>query len=561
MKKWIVCTAPSLALLGLIASALHQHGEAVSGIGGAAAKIPSVDGISKERASAPAMRRAAFKSEPLLVDDPLLGGEAAAPISGLPADRLVLMDDLPESRFKEDMKALEPAVRGRALQWLAGFNFDANEADELHVDPRSGSIHVACKFHGDEGDLACACGEAEEHAAGSGGARALFAMAEGSGSTAVISPITGPLPVLTPPVFHSKPGASKVIFLDFNGGSVSGTTWNSYYGVASYNCYPFSTDTDFTSFSTAEQTTMKQIWERVAEDYAAFDVDVTTENPSATQWATNKTAWAMITRSPDINGNALPFGAGGGVATLNTFGSSSYAYNSPAWVNQKSTNSFNNTAAAASHEVGHNLGLSHDTTKSNLGGYYGGHAALAGVAPSWAPIMGTAYTKNVSQFSKGEYYNANNKEDDLAILAAKLAYRADDYGSTLATASPLPKSTATSVAGSGYIERSTDVDVFSFSASAAGSVTLSASPYKCAAGPWSGNLDLQLVLKNAAGTVLASDNKPDVCDASITFALPAAGTYYLEVRPVAVGSPLNTTPSGYTLYGGVGQYTLGGSVP
>ena len=37
----------------------------------------------------------------------------------------------------------------------------------------------------------------------------------------------------------------------------------------------FSTDSDFATFSTAEQTAIKRIWQRVAEDYAPFDVDVT----------------------------------------------------------------------------------------------------------------------------------------------------------------------------------------------------------------------------------------------------------------------------------------------
>ena len=35
------------------------------------------------------------------------------------------------------------------------------------------------------------------------------------------------------------------------------------------------------SFSTAEKTAMSRVWNRVAEDYAPFQVDVTTESPSA----------------------------------------------------------------------------------------------------------------------------------------------------------------------------------------------------------------------------------------------------------------------------------------
>ena len=45
---------------------------------------------------------------------------------------------------------------------------------------------------------------------------------------------------------------------------------------------------------------------------------------------------------------------------------------------------------AASHEAGHNLGLSHDGTRKT--GYYAGHG-------DWAPIMGVGYYREVSQWS------------------------------------------------------------------------------------------------------------------------------------------------------------------
>ena len=69
-----------------------------------------------------------------------------------------------------------------------------------------------------------------------------------------------------------------------------------------------------------------------------------------------------------------------------------------------------NIAEAASHEMGHNMGLSHDGTSSLT--YYGGHGATAS-SPSWGPIMGTGYGRNVSQWSKStEYYDGNQAQDD-----------------------------------------------------------------------------------------------------------------------------------------------------
>ena len=42
---------------------------------------------------------------------------------------------------------------------------------------------------------------------------------------------------------------------------------------------PYDTDGNNASFSTTELANIVAIWRSVAEDYAAFDVDVTTEEP------------------------------------------------------------------------------------------------------------------------------------------------------------------------------------------------------------------------------------------------------------------------------------------
>ena len=88
-------------------------------------------------------------------------------------------------------------------------------------------------------------------------------------------------------------------------------------------------------------------------------------------------------------------------------------------------------AEAASHEAGHTLNLYHDG--SSTASYYTGQGSGAN---SWAPIMGVGYSSNVVQWSKGEYQNANNLEDDLARIGIDLAVRADDHPSTIATALP-----------------------------------------------------------------------------------------------------------------------------
>src|SRR4029077_7898024 len=116
------------------------------------------------------------------------------------------------------------------------------------------------------------------------------------------------------------------------------------------------------------------------------------------------------------------------------FGTSSYSNYRPAWIYFNNlANDESYIAEACSHECGHNFGLSHDG-KTDGTEYYGGHGTGD---TSWGPIMGTGYNRNVSQWSDGEYYQANNTQDDLATLAAKISYLADDHGNTPATATPL----------------------------------------------------------------------------------------------------------------------------
>ena len=100
-------------------------------------------------------------------------------------------------------------------------------------------------------------------------------------AAAKLPPGTGaaPLPINSPPALHSRPGATKILFLDFNGAIITNTEWNTSEGVASWTCLPFDTDGNTNTFSDAEQSYIRQCWERVAEDYAPFNVDVTTEQP------------------------------------------------------------------------------------------------------------------------------------------------------------------------------------------------------------------------------------------------------------------------------------------
>ena len=451
--------------------------------------------------------------------------------------RGVRLEDLPAGVLRSQMESLPLDARGRALAKLESIQFHRNDLRSMRAD-RDGGIFYVCDFGGLRYD------EPEEPAVGGGAAGAPV-----PGLLASIS-------VTNPPAYSSKPGSTNVLFLDFNGHVVSNTIWNTDYTQTVWNTTPFDTDGDDTTFSDLEQRYIKQIWERVAEDYTPFDVNVTTVQPAS--W-NRRTGHALITPTTDADGKRCPHYGYGGIAYVNVFNDSSYSYNaagcySPAWVTIMSGDSYANTAEAATHELGHNLGLSHDGTSTQE--YYNGHAATTNAA-SWGPIMGAAYGRNISEWSKGEYYDADQTQDDLAIISAKMAYKADDHGSNSAAATPVAVN-GLSVTATGLVGRTSDRDVFSLF-SGAGSVVLSAVPYRCTNGTWGGNGDLVLLLCSSNGTVLASNNVAAAAYASVTQSV-SAGTYFAHVYPAGAGDPSNATRSGYTAYGVLGAYVVTGQV-
>jgi len=220
-------------------------------------------------------------------------------------------------------------------------------------------------------------------------------------------------------------------------------------------------------------------------------------------------------------------------------------------------------AESAAHEFGHNLGLSHDGTGSTS--YYKGHGSGD---ISWAPIMGTAFYKNVTQWSKGEYADANNSQDDIAIIAGKLGEAVDDHGDTPGSATPLRVESNGDVLMStpeidpsnaypenkGIIEAAADVDVFSFTAGS-GNLDLTVTP------AWEAfyrtdkrgaNLDLEVRLLDSSGTVLETVNPAADTKAVLSVSV-TGGTYYLEVS--GAGS------ANYSDYASLGQYFISGSIP
>ncbi len=351
-------------------------------------------------------------------------------------------------------------------------------------------------------------------------------------------------------LLHSRPGAKRTIYLNFRGATLSGTVWNG--GGGTITALPFDLDGLPYSFSTAELQRIQYIWQRVVEDFAPFDVDVTTEPPPVERLTRSSSGDDVYGTTALITSRAGVYSCScGGVAYIGIFDNIGDFYKPALVFYDALASNEKNIAEAISHEVGHNGGLRHDGTATLS--YYTGHGSGA---TGWAPIMGVGYYQPLVQWSKGEYAGANNAEDDIVVLQSNgLPLRADDHGNSAGTATLLAATVAGSVASfsaEGVIERASDIDMFAFT-SGAGTVSFSARPAVRSA-----NLDVLIELRNAAGALLASANPVDGLPATLTATLASGGTYYVSVHGVGKGDRLAT---GYTDYGSLGQYALTGNAP
>ena len=358
------------------------------------------------------------------------------------------------------------------------------------------------------------------------------------------------------PLLHSYPESAHKLFLDFDGHVTEGTTWN--HSLSKIHSPPFDVDdikydaNHVATFNKDEVSRIVSIWERMAEDFRPFNVDVTTEDPTRT--------------SPDIfqrGGQAQRIvftskydaGLGGtgerwfeqttlGIATE----SWSMTDDTPVWV-------FSVHPLAgeiASHEAGHAFDLHHDGyfVDDQRFEYRGEHGYGE---TRWSPIMGAG--NNLSQWSNGEYPTpTNSREDDVGTLAAALGRRPDDYTSIV----PLTSEHESAVDVEGIIETQGDTDIFSFE------ITQSPAPVTLDISPWHNgpNLDVGVSLYGLTTGMLIRFNDPvanpvDQLASSIDIQLEP-GTYYLTVNGVGK-SPTPDDP-GYTDYGSLGYYRITGTV-
>ena len=261
------------------------------------------------------------------------------------------------------------------------------------------------------------------------------------------------------PVYNSLPGATNTLYLDFAGFTYSGTWFGSTPGTtAPYHSDNTSTSSSFTSH---DLENIQASFQRVAEKYAPFNINVTTVDPAvaAGQAASDSTRQAYYNTTARvmhtvIGGTGSWYGSAGGVSAINVFGSTTSGLHTN-WV-FSSVNSYgaDNTqfiGEASSHEIGHALGLNHQTSNAATNDYREGTGGPNndGTGPgSKAPTMGNSYYAERGIWSNGASYanrpgsgNGTGTQNDVKVLVGTasngVSIRDDGVGHSRAAATAL----------------------------------------------------------------------------------------------------------------------------
>ena len=342
------------------------------------------------------------------------------------------------------------------------------------------------------------------------------------------------------PVMSSYPSASAVIFLDFDGHTVDGTGWN-------YNgpifCAP----------SGLDNTKITNVFNRVAEDYRPFNVNITTDSTKFLAAPINRRMRVILTTTSSWYGNA------GGVAFV---GSYTWGDDTPCFVFSALLN-YNEkyVAEAASHEAGHTLGLYHQSSYDGncvkTSDYNGG---LGTGEIAWAPIMGVGYYKNMTLWHNGANpYGCTSIQNDLAVITTGngFGYRTDDYANSINQANTVSFSNNQFVM-SGVVETTNDVDYIKFTLPVTSRFQLDAIPYNVGTGNAGSDVDLQVALYDSRKNLVRTFNPGTLLNSVIDSTL-TNGTWFIMVE--GKGNAYAPDYASLGSYSLSGRYSVGGVLP
>ena len=333
------------------------------------------------------------------------------------------------------------------------------------------------------------------------------------------------------PKLSSLPTAKATIYLDFDGHIVKTSVWN---GGNPITCAA-------PSLSDAQIT---EIFYRVSEDYRPFDINITTDSTVFLSAPLAQRIRVIITPTSSWKTGV------GGVAYIGSF---TWGDDTPAFVfsDRLGPNNAKYIAECCSHESGHSVGLSHQSSfdnNCNLTETY--NSGIGSGETSWAPIMGNGYYRNFTGWNAGPTpAGCNNIQDNLSIITSKngFSYRADDYVETLNEAAFSPGTSSFNV--NGIVATNSDKDAFKFVFSQFSTFHFEANPYSLGGLNDGANLDIKVQLYDGSQTLLRTYDPVATLNVSMDTSLKA-GTYYFVVS--GAGNAYSSN------YGSLGSYSITG---
>ena len=340
---------------------------------------------------------------------------------------------------------------------------------------------------------------------------------------------------------HSKLGSNKFIYLNFVGYTMTDSVWNTYANKSTITVPPYASP-----FTDTAKQNIQYIWRSISDAYSIWDVDVTTEKPTDLELsnATSKKGIQCLIGGSSINVLGI---SAGGIAYLYSFTTNPQRSCFVFPLSLSNVNKY--IATAATHEVGHTLGLSHKGTTTGSE-YYTGNSV-------WAPFMGVGYYTPVNQWSKGEYANANNTVDEISAISVYLNFIADDVQDSFINATLLQNG----ISFDGIINNRTDVDMYKLNLNN-GSLNITTAVTSLLP-----TLKVGMTLYNSSFSIIATNNiniasnSSGNMDASISYNVTSSGLYYLKIAGVG-GDGLDNSGNPVTSfndYGSIGRYKVTGT--
>jgi hypothetical protein len=334
------------------------------------------------------------------------------------------------------------------------------------------------------------------------------------------------------PKYNSNSAATATVYLDFDGHVVQGTGWN---WDSTIHAKP-------AGLKTAAVT---EIFNRVAEDYRIFNINITTDSSVFAKAPVAKRVRILVTPTSKW------YGVAGGISYVNSF---TWGDNTPAWVfTDVLQNNPKYIGEACSHEAGHTLGLQHQSTFDKKCALVTEYAEGKGDGEiGWAPIMGVSYYKNLTTWNVGtSIEGCSIIQNDINIISKGLnniGFRTDDHGNTMQNATAISFQNL-SFQSNGMINSATDVDVFKVVLNKPGIFKAAVTPSNVGNGNAGANIDIKISLVKSNGDTIGRYNPKTLLSASIDTNLNS-GTYYMVIDGV---SNQNTAD-----YNSIGFYNVTG---